>query len=119
MRLNRTLAQFRDRDRHLEGSSTRSNPEDEACRYFRNDLVGEHSYSYVWYTVVKANHQSLANWKRRTEIIHYCVDIVNESIVDKQQSIETEEMSAQARNKLRNAQYAEEVKVSSISSFML
>lgn len=47
MRLNRTLAQFRDRDRHLEGSSTRSNPEDEACRYFWNDLVGEYSYSSV------------------------------------------------------------------------
>lgn len=67
----------------------------------------------------RMNHQSSANWKRRTEIIHYCVDIVNESIVDKQQSIETEELSAQARNKLRNAQYAEEVKVSPISLFIL
>ena len=38
MRLNRTLAQFRDRDRKLEGSS-RSNPEEEACRYFWDDLV--------------------------------------------------------------------------------
>lgn len=38
MRLNRTLAQFRDRDRRLD-TSARINPEEEACQYFWNDLV--------------------------------------------------------------------------------
>lgn len=39
MRLNRTVAQFRDRDRMSSGSVTSRRPEDEACAYFWMDLV--------------------------------------------------------------------------------
>lgn len=40
MRLNRTVAQFRDRDRMASGSVTSRKPEEEACEYFWKDLVG-------------------------------------------------------------------------------
>ena len=40
MRLNRTVAQFRDRSR-TSASEMSKNPEEEACAYFWQDLVGE------------------------------------------------------------------------------
>ena len=40
MRLNRTVAQFRDRAR-TSASERSKNPEEEACAYFWQDLVGE------------------------------------------------------------------------------
>jgi len=53
MRINRTTAQFRDRDRL--GASGKGTVQEQAC-------------SYLWQELVE-------NWKRRTELINYCVEI--------------------------------------------
>ncbi|KAI0005072.1 caffeine-induced death protein 2-domain-containing protein [Russula compacta] len=57
MRINRTTAQFRDRDR--AGASRKGNVQESACAYLWQELV--------------------ANWKRRAEIIDYCVKVVDEA----------------------------------------
>jgi len=57
MRINRTTAQFRDRDRM--GPSGKGSVQEQAC-------------SYLWQELVE-------NWKRRAELIDYCVDITNET----------------------------------------
>ncbi|KAF8272052.1 caffeine-induced death protein 2-domain-containing protein [Lactarius quietus] len=57
MRINRTTAQFRDRDRM--GASGKGTVQEQAC-------------SYLWQELVE-------NWKRRTELINYCVEITNET----------------------------------------
>ncbi|KAL5487662.1 hypothetical protein ACEPAI_5770 [Sanghuangporus weigelae] len=90
MRLNRTVAQFRDRERTASGSVTSRRPEDEACEYFWKDLV--------------------SNWRKRTEIIQYCVDVVDQSIDGKRKAIESEQLSAEDKSSLKQASYAEEVK---------
>ncbi|KAI5120681.1 hypothetical protein M0805_006970 [Coniferiporia weirii] len=90
MGLNRTGAQFRDRDRTMGSPSAKSNPEEEACAYFWSDLV--------------------SNWKKRTEIIQYCVDIVDQSIDSKREAIEKEDLGPEALSRLKNASFTEEVK---------
>ncbi|KAI0278848.1 caffeine-induced death protein 2-domain-containing protein [Russula aff. rugulosa BPL654] len=56
MRMNRTTAQFRDRDRL--GASGKGSVQEQACAYLWKEL--------------------LANWKRRAEIIDYCVKVVDD-----------------------------------------
>ncbi|KAF8484704.1 caffeine-induced death protein 2-domain-containing protein [Russula ochroleuca] len=58
-RINRTTAQFRDRDRL--GASGKGSVQEQACAYLWKELV--------------------ANWKRRAEIIDYCVKVVDEAQV--------------------------------------
>ncbi|KAG1820194.1 caffeine-induced death protein 2-domain-containing protein [Suillus subaureus] len=88
MRLNRTNAQFRDRDR--AGTSGKGNIQDQAC-------------AYVWKELVE-------NWKRRTEMINYCVDIVDQSMEGKRKSLTSEEAGARAERKMQAAMFADEVK---------
>ena len=47
----------------------------------------------------------------RTEIINYCVDVVDQSIDGKRKTIENEDLSPEAESHLKNVSYAEEVKV--------
>ncbi|KAG2077426.1 hypothetical protein BDR04DRAFT_1132196 [Suillus decipiens] len=88
MRLNRTNAQFRDRDR--AGTSGKGNIQDQAC-------------AYVWKELVE-------NWKRRTEMINYCVNIVDQSMEGKRKSLTSEEGDARAERKTQAALFADEVK---------
>ncbi|KAG1755702.1 caffeine-induced death protein 2-domain-containing protein [Suillus lakei] len=88
MRLNRTNAQFRDRDR--AGTSGKGNIQDQAC-------------AYVWKELVE-------NWKRRTEMINYCVNIVDHSMEEKRKSLTSEEGDARAERKTQAAMFADEVK---------
>jgi hypothetical protein len=88
MRLNRTNAQFRDRDR--AGTSSKGNIQDQAC-------------AYVWKELVE-------NWKRRTEMINYCVDIVDQSMDGKRKSLTSEEGDARAERKAQAVMFADEVK---------
>ncbi|KAI0254749.1 caffeine-induced death protein 2-domain-containing protein [Lactifluus subvellereus] len=60
MRVNRTTAQFRDRDRL--GASGKGNIQEQACAHLWRELVD--------------------NWKRRGEIIDYCVKVVDEAQVE-------------------------------------
>jgi len=63
-RINRTTAQFRDRDRL--GASGKGSVQEQACAHLWKELV--------------------ANWKRRAEIIDYCVKVVDEAQVGHHQS---------------------------------
>ena len=53
-----------------------------------------------------------ANWSRRTDIVNYCVGVLDESVEAKRQSILDAGDDASAQRKARGALYAEEVKVS-------
>ncbi|KDQ64491.1 hypothetical protein JAAARDRAFT_117784 [Jaapia argillacea MUCL 33604] len=88
MRLNRTNAQFRDRDRlGVHGTGT---IQDQACAYIWKDLV--------------------ENWKRRTEIVEYCVGVVDASMDEKRQSMQELESDPAAQRRTQAALFADEVK---------
>ncbi|KZT12570.1 uncharacterized protein LAESUDRAFT_718842 [Laetiporus sulphureus 93-53] len=88
MRLNRTTAQFRDRDRM--GLGGKGNVEDQACAQIWRELV--------------------ANWKRRTEIVEYCVSVVDKSMDEKRSSLATGEYDPASQRQIQGALFAEEVK---------
>ncbi|KAH9844183.1 caffeine-induced death protein 2-domain-containing protein [Rhodofomes roseus] len=87
MRLNRTTAQFRDRDRLGLGKGS---VEDEACTQIWRELV--------------------ANWKRRTEIVDYCVGVVDQSMEGKRMALDAETEDPAAQRRIQGALYADEVK---------
>ncbi|KAI0322438.1 caffeine-induced death protein 2-domain-containing protein [Amylostereum chailletii] len=88
MRLNRTLAQFRDRDR--VGAGGKGSIQDQACAHLWKDLV--------------------ENWKRRTEIIGYCVQVMDQSMGEKRKSMDEQEGDPSAQRRIQGALFAEEVK---------
>ena len=55
---------------------------------------------------------STANWKRRTQLIEYCVGVVDQSIEEKRRGIEDESLDPSSRRKMQAEMYGEEVKVS-------
>lgn len=91
MRINRTTAQFRDRDR--AGASGKGNVQERACAYLWQELVGArankpyhhegrlHDDFFFFFSSFHAG-QKKANWKRRAEIIDYCVKVVDEAQQD-------------------------------------
>lgn len=104
MRLNRTNAQFRDRDR--EGKS-KGNVQDETCMYIWQSLVG------MFHTLLRVSccsYTVVENWKRRTEIVSYCVEVVDKSIDAKQQVIQEQEDERSQRS-TQAALYSDKVKV--------
>lgn len=113
MRLNRSNAQFRDRDR--AGTSGKGNIQDQACAYVWKELVGKPLRCFILkrsYILVLC----LENWKRRTEMINYCVDIVDQSMEEKRKSLTSEEGDARAQRKTQAAMFADEVKVRKVSA---
>ena len=54
---------------------------------------------------------TIANWKRRTEIVEYCVGVVDQSMDSKRMAIEAETEDPAAQRRIQGALYAEEVKV--------
>ncbi|KAG9006622.1 hypothetical protein FRB94_000548 [Tulasnella sp. JGI-2019a] len=88
MRLNRSNAQFRDRDRLGLGTKG-GNPQDESCLYFWKELV--------------------ANWKDRTQIVNYCVDVVDKSMDERRKLIEGTDPALDAEPQVRAKLYSEEV----------
>ncbi|KAF8524611.1 caffeine-induced death protein 2-domain-containing protein [Hysterangium stoloniferum] len=101
MRLNRNIAQFRDRDRSAHGASSSA---DESCAYFWSQLV--------------------AGWKARTEMIKYCVNVVDTGMEEKREAFATlkdglgkdgeSEEKRRAERKEKAVLYAEEVKKNQI-----
>jgi len=87
MRINRTNAQFRDRDRL--GATGKGNVQEQACAYLWQELVGarrninpiitlEALIIFFFPFLLPLFHiWSKANWKRRAEIIDYCVHVVD------------------------------------------
>ena len=55
---------------------------------------------------------SVANWKRRTQLIEYCVGVVDQSIEEKKKGIEDESLDPSSRRQMQAEMYGEEVKVS-------
>ncbi|KAH9938272.1 caffeine-induced death protein 2-domain-containing protein [Fomitopsis serialis] len=89
MRLNRTTAQFRDRNRL--GLGDKGTVEDEACMQSGRNL-------------------SVTNWTRRTEIVGYCVGVVDQSMEGKRMALDAETNDPAAQRRIQGALYAEEVK---------
>ncbi|KAF8138294.1 caffeine-induced death protein 2-domain-containing protein [Boletus edulis] len=88
MRLNRSNAQFRDLDR--EGLGGKGSIQDRAC-------------AYVWKELVE-------NWKRRTEIVDYCVNVVDQSMSQKHKVLDGLEGDAKAKRMTQAELFADEVK---------
>jgi len=88
MRLNRTVAQFRDLDR--TGVAGKGSVQDQACLQIWRELVD--------------------NWTRRTKIIDYCVGVLDSSKKDTQTSIDNLEDDPRSQRKLRAALYADDTK---------
>jgi len=89
MRLNRSNAQFRDRQRSGSRGAASSNPQDEACLSMWRQLVG--------------------NWKARAGIIQRCTEVVDEVMVDRRKGIEGTEASLDAEPAVRAQLYSDEV----------
>ncbi|KAK2466202.1 hypothetical protein APHAL10511_001844 [Amanita phalloides] len=89
MRLNRANAAMRDRERSSD-QPLMGHVQDEACAYLWRELV--------------------ANWKRRTQLIEYCVGAVDQSMNDKRKSIDEGNLDASSRRKVQGEMYADEVK---------
>lgn len=52
------------------------------------------------------------NWKRRTEIVEYCVGVVDQSMEQKRATLQSEDVDPATQRKIQGALFAEEVKVS-------
>ncbi|KAF8351468.1 caffeine-induced death protein 2-domain-containing protein [Amanita rubescens] len=89
MRLNRTNAAMRDRQRSGD-QVLAGNVQDEACAYLWRELV--------------------ANWKRRTQLIEYCVGVVDQSVNEKKGKVTVDDLDPSSRRKLQTELFAEEVK---------
>lgn len=87
MRLNRANAAVRDSDR---SHSSTKNIQEQACSNVWRELVG--------------------NWKRRTELVGYCVRVVDQSLAEKQSVLEDDGEDAAAKRKAQGQIYAEQVK---------
>ncbi|KAI0353531.1 hypothetical protein OH77DRAFT_1406706 [Trametes cingulata] len=88
MRLNRTTAQYRDRER--SGLPGKGDVEEQAC-------------AHVWRELV-------ANWSRRKEIVEYCVGVIDQSLEEKRQTLQNAGDDASAQRRAKGILYAEEVK---------
>ncbi|KIL70072.1 hypothetical protein M378DRAFT_67266 [Amanita muscaria Koide BX008] len=89
MRLNRANATMRDRERTGDRKLT-GHVQDEACAYLWRELV--------------------ANWERRTQLVGYCIGVVDQSIDEKQKGIDGENVDPSVQRKIKAEKYAEEVK---------
>ncbi|KAF5320720.1 hypothetical protein D9619_000947 [Psilocybe cf. subviscida] len=90
VRLNRADASMRDKDR-TEGLSGTGTLQDEACQSIWRELV--------------------ANWKRRTQLVNYCVEVVDQSISEGRTELQMQQRdSAAVQKKTRGRIYENEVK---------
>lgn len=84
--------------------------EEQACAQIWRELVGTFGHE-----TLPPPHCidsfSVANWKRRTEIINYCVGVVDQSMDEKRRSLDTEGNDPPQQRQTQGALYAEDVKV--------
>ncbi|EPQ59230.1 hypothetical protein GLOTRDRAFT_70478 [Gloeophyllum trabeum ATCC 11539] len=88
MRINRTTALLRNQNK--QGTGGAESVQDQAC-------------AYIW-------RELLENWKRRTQIIEYCVGVVDTSMEDKRKAIQAQASNPSAQRKTQGELYADEVK---------
>lgn len=109
MRYNRTTAQFRDRDRL--GLSGKGNVQEQACAHLWKELVGMSTF-----LLMRQDPDTITeNWKRRKDIIDYCVGVVDVSLEEKRQVLSSQEADPATQWKVKGALYAEEVKVRTLT----
>ncbi|KAI6105592.1 hypothetical protein F5141DRAFT_1124778 [Pisolithus sp. B1] len=72
------------------------------------DLLRE--YRRLDDTITMRLNQLVENWKRRTEIVDYCVDVVDQSMNEKRRVLEGQHGDARAQRKAQADLFAEEVK---------
>ncbi|KAF9534338.1 caffeine-induced death protein 2-domain-containing protein [Crepidotus variabilis] len=89
MRLNRANARMRDQDR-VQTLNENQTLQDQACDHIWRELV--------------------ANWKRRTQLVGYCVDVMDQSLIEKRSHLDEGTQSPAARRKTQGEIYEEEVK---------
>ncbi|CAA7259753.1 unnamed protein product [Cyclocybe aegerita] len=89
MRLNRANASMRDQDR-LHGSNANETLQDQACVQIWRELVG--------------------NWKRRTQLIEYCVGVVDQSLKEKQAALLDGDQDPVSTRKTQGGIFEDEVK---------
>jgi len=87
MRMNRSSALFRDRDRAGVG---KGNVQDQSCAHMWKELVD--------------------NWKRRAELIDYCVDVVDQSKAAKSKALADNPGDARAARRLQAELFEHDVK---------
>ncbi|KAF8204961.1 caffeine-induced death protein 2-domain-containing protein [Pholiota molesta] len=88
MRLNRANANMRDKDR-IQGLSGNASLQDQACESIWRELV--------------------ANWKRRTQLVDYCVSVVDKSITDKRSAIDDQADDPRTQRKIQAQIYEDQV----------
>ncbi|GAB1517144.1 hypothetical protein RhiTH_000188 [Rhizoctonia solani] len=99
MRMNRNLAQFRDIDRHRSSRSGSPQLQDEACLHFWKELVA------------LLQSTSTANWENRTEIVNYCVDVVEATMETKRQALAGQDPKLDENRRTASSLYTDEVKI--------
>ncbi|KAF8914578.1 caffeine-induced death protein 2-domain-containing protein [Mucidula mucida] len=88
MRLNRANAVMRDKER---GSpSGKGTVQDQACFYLWQELM--------------------SNWARRTQLVQFCVDVVDKSVQDKKAIVEDSESTPASQRKAQAEIYSDTVK---------
>lgn len=92
MRLNRATAFDKDKENYARST-------DSACLA-------------LWYDLV-------ANWSRRKRLIEYCVDVVDQSLIQKEQDMLHAEQDPQKLRKAKATLYADQVKRSQIRNELL
>ena len=98
---------MRDKDR-IQGHSGTASVQDQACESIWRELVGESSACHRFY----GTHISTpANWKRRTQLVEFCVSVVDQSITDNRNAMESESLDPASQRKIQGDIFAEEVKV--------
>jgi hypothetical protein len=54
----------------------------------------------------------LGNWKRRTELLEYCTTVVDQALVEKRSTLESQTQGPISRREIQGAMFEDEVKVS-------
>ena len=119
MRLNRTIAQYRDMER--TGSVGKGTIEDQACLQVWRELVGPYaSLVRLWTLQLILNDPHIfatgggcvANWGRRTRIINYCVDVLDTSYEEnKLLADQAKDADLRTRRKAQAELYSADIKV--------
>lgn len=115
MRLNRAGANMRDKDR-IQGRGGNVPLQDQACDSIWRELVGE---SLIFHGFCASNALVSANWKRRTQLVQYCVSVVDQSIMDSRNVMESQSPDAASKRNLQGDIFAVEVKVCLDTFFIL
>ncbi|KAI0036717.1 caffeine-induced death protein 2-domain-containing protein [Vararia minispora EC-137] len=88
MRLNRTTAQFRDRDRL--GTGSKGSVQDQACTHLWKELV--------------------ENWRKRTEIVTYCVNVLDRSLEERRAALGQSQGDPATQRRIQGELFSEETK---------